>query len=132
MLTWAGIHIWLIRDRIGDSNAYHFLVENLYDHLYNSLISKWLPEASIPSFSIKSEGKLLVDEVRDFVSSMNEKNMREHIQTRCYVPLGISETDPVLSELVNYIQQQERMLAEIDLKHIIQNPTSWQWDDTIE
>lgn len=131
ILTWAGLHIWLIADRLKVDKQYAFLVESLYDYLYNELISCWLPQASIPSFSIKSEGKLLVDELKNFVESLeaNESHGEPMIDYLSTNPLCGSRSTP---EFVDYIRSQQRLLAKLEISVLIQNPPSWSWNDSLD
>ena len=131
ILAWAGIHIWLIADRINQDSRYAFLTDSLYDYLYNELISIWLPEASIPSFSIKSEGKLLVDELRNFVESLdaNASDTQSLTQFLASNTLCGTRTSP---EFINYILKQRTLLAESDIPSLIEYPPSWSWDDSLD
>jgi hypothetical protein len=131
ILVWSGIHIWLIRDRIGNDPRYSFLEDSVYDYLYNELISQWLPEASIPSFSIKSEGKLLVDELKDFVDSLHThstdpNSFASFVSSHA---LCASRSTP---EFLSYITKQRLLLAQLDLPTLIENPSSWSWDDSLD
>ena len=129
MLCWSGIHIGLIRFRISGS-PYQFLVGLVYDYLYNELVSKWLPEASIPSFSIKGEAKKLVDELRLFVDTLSPNCPDRFIEEvrRVSFPM-MSSDDPVLSDLKKYILDQRDLLGQMSLSRIVESPDSWMWID---
>ena len=130
ILTWGGIHIWLLRDRLRDDDRYDFLIQCLFDYLYDALIFRWLPEASIPSFSIKSEGKLLVDETKVFVDALSENSTNSETLKSILAtnPLCSSHTSP---ELLSYIAKQRELLAQLDLVTLVEDPSSWTWDDSI-
>jgi hypothetical protein len=130
ILIWGGIHIWLLTDRLRAEKSFDFLTDCLYDHLHNALISLWLPEASIPSFSIKSEGKLLIDETKAFVEALteNSKSPETLVSFLSSHPLCSSRVCP---ELVLYITKQRKLLAQIDVDSLVEAPESWTWDDSL-
>ena len=121
ILFWAVLHIRLLEQRIGSAPHYAFLSGHLFDYLSNELTSTWLPEASIPSFSIKSEGKVLIDWSKSVNSSTE---LEKTIRLNCQIP------DPILADLLIYLSDQETYLAKLDLYQIVHNPSSWQWQDT--
>ena len=135
LLTWASLHIWLIQSRIGPGHPYAFLVDHSFEFLYNELTSKWLPEASIPSFSIKSEAKRLVDESRSFVADLSlagsDQAFIDAVWAHGCRDRGISIDDPVIPDLMDYVRRQKNMLASTDLRVIVQEPSSWSWDDSL-
>lgn len=133
ILSWTGIHVWLLKERIGDDSQFTFLLDSLYEHVHNQLVSSWLPEASIPSFSIKGEAKLLVDEMKEFVNNLS-------VYCRNSSPDGIESFlsthdlcgSHAIPELFIYISKQRKLLASLDVPKIIQDPSSWTWDDSLD
>lgn len=134
MLCWASLHIWLIESSLASDSPYRFLVDYSFEYLYNELVSKWLPEASIPSFSIKGEGKKLVDESRSIVYRLGAATkpgpMMHIVWEEGFRDRGFEQTDPLFEDLYSYIVKQRTMLSSKDVKDLIQNPASWTWDDT--
>ena len=134
MLCWASLHIWLIESSLASESPYWFLVDHSFDYLYNELVSKWLPEASIPSFSIKGEGKKLVDESRSIVERLDASTTRSQmmhiIWEEGFRDRGFEQTDPLFENLYSYIVKQRNLLSSKDVKDLIQDPASWTWDDT--
>ena len=133
ILSWTGIHVWLLKERIGDDSRFTFLLDSLYEHVHNQLVSSWLPEASIPSFSIKSEAELLVDEMKEFVNNLSASSKNSS-------PNGIESFlsthdlcgSHATPELLFYISKQRKLLASLDVPKIIQDPSSWTWDDSLD
>ena len=133
MLCWGAIHIWLLSRRIGKDHPYSILVDNSLAYLHNELLSVWLPEASIPSFSVKGEAKRLIDECRSTLDSLDQAvTVEAVIQTiweQGYKDRGIEVCDPVIEDLTVYLQAQMALLDSLDLTCIIENPSSWRWRD---
>jgi hypothetical protein len=76
MLAWGTVHVWLVHSTVRP--RFWFVCDKQFDWFYQMLVNKWLPEASIPSFSIKSEAKLLVDEQKQLFKELRE--IREYFE----------------------------------------------------
>lgn len=130
MLSWATLHVWLLSGRLRGTQ-YHFLVSHCFDHLYNRLTGVWLPEASIPAFSIKSEAKMILDECRETETLLSSCNCVSSIQSliwaRSLAHCNIPESDPVLSDLLEYLCVQKTLLENLSARAIVES--AWQWKD---
>jgi hypothetical protein len=130
MLSWASLHIWLLSGRLSDTE-YNFLIDRCYEYLYNELTAVWLPEASIPAFSIKGEAKMLVDECRVFVSQLasttDPSALQDTIFSHSISHCGLGESDPILTDLISYLVTQKKFLECMSRGDIVD--TQWQWVD---
>lgn len=137
ILCWASLHVWLLRWRIPEGHGCEFLVEQRsFDFLYNELVSVWLPDASIPSFSLKGEANRLVAECREsvaiFSTSRTDFEFTNRVWTHGYKDRGFVEGDPIISDLYRYVLRQKSMLASLPLKCLLQDDKSWHWIDTVD
>jgi hypothetical protein len=132
MLSWAVLHVAIIGRRLSGTQ-YTFLIDKCMDKLENDLMSVWLPEASIPSFSIKVEAKKLTKEFRiiveDLVKCESYGSMIDIVWENGLRDLGVERSDTRLVILGRYLAEQESQLKEMDLKDILENPNSWNWID---
>ncbi len=130
MLSWATLHVWLLSRRLKDTD-YNFLISHCYDHLYNELTGVWLPEASIPGFSIKSEAKMLVDECRETESLLSSSESGEVFRTRLWLRsfshCHLEQSDPIMLDLIGYLCVQKEMLEGMSCPAIVDS--SWLWKD---
>ena len=134
MLCWATVHVWLLSRRIGKEHPFSVLVDNSIAFLHNELQTVWLPEASIPSFSVKGEAKRLSDECKSLLVKLQEADSVEAIVNVIwetgYKDRGIERSDPVIQDFVAYLHAQVELLDSMDLADMIERPQSWRWRDS--
>ena len=134
MLSWGVLHLALVARRLGSDHPASFILSNCMSSLENELITTWLPEASIPAFSIKGEAKKLTDDFRqvlsDLVVARDTKQLVDTVWKRSLRDLNISESDVRLSELASYLKDQERMLDQLSVKQILTE--QWKWKDSLD
>lgn len=135
ILCWATIHVWVLRSRIPVGHPYEVVIDHAFNYLYNELVSVWLPEASIPAFSLKGESERLVDECRETLSVLCSAKTGDEVMHRIWIhgyhDRGFGEDDPSLVELSRYILRQQNMLASLPLESIVEHPSSWRWTDDV-
>ena len=131
ILCWGTLHAWMLSRRLSGSPQHLFLIDGIFDHFSNELTAKWLPEASIPSFSIKSEGKQLVEWCRSVSAELDraesDDKLLDVLWEYGYSNVGIQRSDPILLDLLGYIRRQQELLS-MDVKELL---TRWAWDDSI-
>ena len=136
MLCWAVLHLGLIQRRLGPDTRFNFVIENCMSNLENELIMTWLPDASIPAFSLKGEGKKLMDDfsgiLREVVESKNADEIVKSVWKNGLMDLGISESDVRIGSLRQYIDSQEEMLRSLSIDDILESSKSWTWNDRLE
>ena len=118
ILCWATLHIWLIDSRIGPDSPYSFLVPFLFDYLSNELTSTWLPEASIPSFSVKSEAKNLTEWCCKTVLPDLRVSPEKVL---------LHAPDTLIGDLLEYTNRQQEFLKLMDIQTLVE--TNWKWVD---
>ena len=135
ILCWATIHVWLLTARIPEGHPYRFLTEKSFDFLHSELVSVWLPEASIPAFSLKGEAKRLVDECREtldvFLLAKTGSECMHRIWIHGFRDRGLEESDPRLGDLVAYLVEQKEMMGSLPLTSVVEEPSSWGWLDSV-
>jgi hypothetical protein len=134
ILSWAVLHVAIIGERLANSQ-YQFLVSKCMDRLETDLINTWLPEASIPAFSVKGEAKKLSNEYRIIVDDLmkcgSPESMIDILWETGLRDLGIERSDTRLNTLSQYIEDQQSLLKQMDLMDILESPNSWNWLDRI-
>ncbi len=134
MLSWGVLHLALVARRLGPDHPAYFIFSNCTSSLENELITTWLPEASIPAFSIKGEAKKLTDDLRQVLSELiaapDSKNLVETVWKHSLRDFNVPESDVRLSELASYLKEQERMLEQLTVKQILTE--QWKWEDSLD
>jgi hypothetical protein len=132
MLGWAVLHLAIIGRRLGDHPS-RVLLYRCLDRLEVNLVTKWLPEASIPAFSVKGEAKKLTDDFRKVLEDLSACPQPNSIVNQLWdialKDLGLPRDDPMLLALERYIEDQERFLKRFEIEQIIENSDSWGWID---
>ena len=124
----------LIGRRLRDSD-YFFILDKWFQQLENDLINQWLPEASIPVFSVKGEAKKLISDLREVMNQVIMCDDAEKI-VDCLWEFGLRElgkdrTERFVKDLSRYIRDQETILQNVDIAEMLENPNSWNWNDVV-
>jgi hypothetical protein len=136
MLCWAVLHLGLIQRRLGADTRFNFVIEHCMSNLENELIMTWLPDASIPAFSLKGEGKKLMEDFSGVLQEVVESESTDGIVKTAWknglMDLGIAESDSRIGRLRQYIMSQEEMLRNLSIEDILESSKSWTWIDSLE
>jgi hypothetical protein len=129
IICWGILHLAIITRRIGDAS----LADKSFLWLELELVNTWLPEASIPLFSMKGEAKRLTADSREIFKNLvncdSPSSMVDLLWTHALCNLNIDQSDPVLVGLERYIADQEAMLSKMSVDEILGKPDSWKWLD---
>ena len=134
ILCWAVLHLALIGRRLKGSD-YSFLLEKWFEKLENDLVNHWLPDASIPVFSVKGEAKKLTSDLREMLKAFTNCENAEAIADIAWrfglAELGKDRSEMFLKDLSRYIQEQEAMLRNIEITEMFEESNSWTWKDVV-